>query len=312
MVGIGTATPSAGLTVGTGSNNNATEASDVYVSDDIEIDGTAFALNFNGTNATFSTTNTGKLLASGSINGANLNLSANANVVKLLASSNINGANLNLSSMTDGSVPFFGASGALSQDNNSLFWDRTNKRFGIGTKNTSSLAALVVAPFVAGDSTLQLKAHPTKASGTKIFRITNSDNGALVSVGKNGSTFFNEQGLADADFRIDGDTQGNLLFVDASADNIGIGTGSPTSFKLEVKGDIGPSANNTYNLGSNAKNGIKSSLTPLTPALFLLHLRRVLFSSVVLAEPWRKTTLISSGAIVPKNLESARLLLMLV
>ena len=32
--------------------------------------------------------------------------------------------------------------------------------------------------------------------------------------------------------------------------NIGIGTTSPTSFLLQVKGDVGPDANNTYVLGS--------------------------------------------------------------
>lgn len=36
-------------------------------------------------------------------------------------------------SLTTGSVPFIGASGALSQDNTNFFWDDTNNRLGIGT-----------------------------------------------------------------------------------------------------------------------------------------------------------------------------------
>lgn len=36
-------------------------------------------------------------------------------------------------SLTTGSVPFIGASGALSQDNTNLFWDNTNDRLGIRT-----------------------------------------------------------------------------------------------------------------------------------------------------------------------------------
>lgn len=36
-------------------------------------------------------------------------------------------------SLTTGSVPFIGASGALSQDNANLFWNNTDKRLGIGT-----------------------------------------------------------------------------------------------------------------------------------------------------------------------------------
>ena len=41
--------------------------------------------------------------------------------------------NLNLSAMTQGSIPFLGASGLLSQDNPNLFWDATNHRLGLGT-----------------------------------------------------------------------------------------------------------------------------------------------------------------------------------
>lgn len=40
--------------------------------------------------------------------------------------------------LTQGSVPFIGASGLLSQDNTNLFWDNTNKRLGIGTTTTLS------------------------------------------------------------------------------------------------------------------------------------------------------------------------------
>jgi hypothetical protein len=42
----------------------------------------------------------------------------------------------------------------------------------------------------------------------------------------NSETVFNDGG-ADVDFRVEGDTDANLLFVDASADKVGIGTSSP-------------------------------------------------------------------------------------
>ena len=51
-----------------------------------------------------------------------------------------------------------------------------------------------------------------------------------------GSAVFNENG-GNVDFRVEGDTEANLLFVDASADKIGIGTSSPTK-TLTVQGDI--------------------------------------------------------------------------
>lgn len=52
-----------------------------------------------------------------------------------------------------------------------------------------------------------------------------------------GSAVFNEAG-ADFDFRVEGDTDANLLFVDASTDRIGIGTSAP-GCKLQVIGNIG-------------------------------------------------------------------------
>jgi hypothetical protein len=50
-----------------------------------------------------------------------------------------------------------------------------------------------------------------------------------------GSFVFNETG-ADKDARFEGDTDANLLFLDASTDRIGIGTSSP-SYKLDVNGN---------------------------------------------------------------------------
>lgn len=51
------------------------------------------------------------------------------------------------------------------------------------------------------------------------------------------SIVFNEGGSATIDVRIEGDSDANLLFTDASADNVGIGTASPGS-KLDVAGSF--------------------------------------------------------------------------
>ena len=61
----------------------------------------------------------------------------------------------------------------------------------------------------------------------------------------NGGVVINEPG-ADADTRIEGDTDANLFFADASTDRIGIGTSSPSN-KLTVSGN----ADVTGNLGIN-------------------------------------------------------------
>lgn len=70
-----------------------------------------------------------------------------------------------------------------------------------------------------------------------------------------GNVVFNEGGDANSDVRIEGDTDQNLLFSDASADKMGIGTNAPNE-KLEVVGTI-------------RADGLRLDLTPTaeTPAM---------------------------------------------
>jgi hypothetical protein len=60
------------------------------------------------------------------------------------------------------------------------------------------------------------------------------DSGNLTTAGLNtsGAVVFNDAG-ADVDFRVEGDTDANLLFVDASTDRVGIGTNTP-SYTLDI------------------------------------------------------------------------------
>jgi hypothetical protein len=53
----------------------------------------------------------------------------------------------------------------------------------------------------------------------------------------NADTVFNESGV-DADFRVESDTNANMLFVDASTNRVGVGTGLPTA-PLEVNAITG-------------------------------------------------------------------------
>ena len=55
-----------------------------------------------------------------------------------------------------------------------------------------------------------------------------------------GANVFNDAG-ADVDQRIEGDTDANLVFVDASTDRVGIGTATPTA-KLQVNGSFATAA----------------------------------------------------------------------
>jgi len=46
---------------------------------------------------------------------------------------------LTLSSLTQGSVPFIGSGGLITQDNSNLFWDNINKSLGIGTSSPGNV-----------------------------------------------------------------------------------------------------------------------------------------------------------------------------
>lgn len=91
-------------------------------------------------------------------------------------------------------------------DANLLFTDASTDRVGIGTNTPTVKLDVAGNILVTGDTSL---------------------NGAVV---------INEAG-ADKDTRIEGDTDTNLVFVDASTDFVGIGTATPGS-KLDVKGTL--------------------------------------------------------------------------
>lgn len=89
------------------------------------------------------------------------------------------------------------------------------------------------------------------AAGTDldISGFTNLDLNGLAITGAAGASFdgaviINESG-ADVDFRVEGDTKTNLLFVDASTDNLGINTTGPTS-QLHIKADVAGDVNSGF------------------------------------------------------------------
>ena len=89
-----------------------------------------------------------------------------------------------------------------------LYTNGTNDRVGINTDNPSSQFHVVGNSTFAGDL--------TQGDGHVVFN----------------------NGLGSFDFRVAGDNQANLLFVDASADSIGVGTNSPSK-TLDVVGNVG-------------------------------------------------------------------------
>jgi hypothetical protein len=123
----------------------------------------------------------------------------------------------------------------------------------LGTPSSANLAAAVTdetgtgALVFATSPTLVTPALGTPASGV-VTNLTGTASiningtvgattpaaGAFTTLNTSGAVVFNEAG-ANVDFRVEGDTEPNLLFVDASADNVGIGTATPST-KLHAYG----------------------------------------------------------------------------
>jgi len=81
-----------------------------------------------------------------------------------------------------------------------------------------------------------LKAATLRADASQtanILDIENSSAAILALVNKDGGFVFNEQGL-DTDCRIEGDTEVNLFFTDASTERVGVGLATPDT-RLHVK-----------------------------------------------------------------------------
>ncbi|MEK7153694.1 MAG: hypothetical protein AAB834_07105, partial [Patescibacteria group bacterium] len=81
-----------------------------------------------------------------------------------------------------------------------------------------------------------------------------------ASLDVRGDAIFNEDG-GDKDFRIEGDTEVNLLCIDASTDRIGIATNAPASL-LDVRGqvsaNVGSASSPAYSFVSDLNTGMYS------------------------------------------------------
>ena len=119
--------------------------------------------------------------------------------------------------LTTGSVPFIGASGALSQDNANLFFDDTNNRLGINT-NAPTTALDVFGSGIIG-----------RINGTS----TNNAFLGFASAGSNKWSIGNVQ--SDHRFRIYNEATTSELVSVLSTGEFGIGIANPTT-KLHIDG----------------------------------------------------------------------------
>ena len=151
------------------------------------------------------------------------------NIINSLVFSDANGFDGNISlvgsvatltittALTTGSVPFIGASGALSQDNANLFFDDTNNRLGINT-NAPTTALDVFGSGIIG-----------RINGTS----TNNAFLGFASAGTNKWSIGNVQ--SDHRFRIYNEATTSELVSVLSTGEFGIGIANPTT-KFHIDG----------------------------------------------------------------------------
>ena len=151
------------------------------------------------------------------------------NIINSLVFSDANGFDGNISlvgsvatltittALTTGSVPFIGASGALSQDNANLFFDDTNNRLGIGT-NAPTTAIDVFGSGIIG-----------RLNGTS----TNNTFLGFGSAGSNKWSIGNVQ--SDHRFRIYNEATTSELVSVLQTGEFGIGIANPTT-KFHIDG----------------------------------------------------------------------------
>lgn len=151
------------------------------------------------------------------------------NIINSLVFSDANGFDGNISlvgsvatltittALTQGSVPFIGTSGALTQDNANLFFDDTNNRLGINT-NAPTTALDVFGSGIIG-----------RLNGTS----TNNSFLGFANAGTNRWSIGNVQ--SDHRFRIYSETNTSELVSVLQTGEFGIGIANPTT-KIHIDG----------------------------------------------------------------------------
>jgi hypothetical protein len=95
--------------------------------------------------------------------------------------------------------------------------------YGVGNYNTARIDTYAQGNSNSGE--LRFWTASIASSPTERMRITSSG-GLITTPAAGGDAVFNEDGI-DADFRVESDTDTHMLFVDAGANHVGIGTSSP-------------------------------------------------------------------------------------
>ncbi|MBP6883094.1 MAG: site-specific integrase [Microgenomates group bacterium] len=108
-------------------------------------------------------------------------------------------------------------------------------------------------PYISSDGTVILSINSpiiasTYTSGT--FSITSGSNLSLETA-NDGDITLNATGSGSIRLKTGGSNKERIYISDGG--NVGINTTSPTTFRLEVSGDLGPEFSDSYNLGSSTR-----------------------------------------------------------
>lgn len=123
--------------------------------------------------------------------------------------------------------------GALGTPSGGTLTSCTGLPVSTGVSGLGTGVATALGQNVTGSGGIVLATSPTLTTPTLTSPTVNTLLTVSGDSSLNGAVVVNESG-ADKDFRVEGDTDSNLLFVDASTDRVGIGTNSPGA-RLEVR-----------------------------------------------------------------------------
>lgn len=151
------------------------------------------------------------------------------------------GITVGTTSVTSGTVGrvFFQGTGNVVQQDSALFWDNTNKRLGVGTSTPNS-----IIQSISGNSDFRFSRGLSGLTPT--ISAINTDltgKAAALLAGTSGSAFaFDESGFfaitTETKTAFTGNTVGSgtaRMVIQGSNGNIGIGTGTTTGARLDVR-----------------------------------------------------------------------------
>jgi hypothetical protein len=140
--------------------------------------------------------------------------------------------------INDGSYASFDFRVESNDRTHMLFVDSGNNRVGINTSSPSTDLHINTTDdgsvtFTRDGSHKYSLEHDT----SQFYLYNRTLNKNQIEFTHSGPVTINEDGHSTIDFRVEGDSDANLFFTDASADRVGIGTNSPSSI-LDVNGSV--------------------------------------------------------------------------